>query len=50
MVVVGQIKIHQGRDHVPASFQCLENELQMIVHIVEERTVGLVQKRIVRVQ
>ena len=43
-VVAGDVEVYQGSHHVPTSFQGLQGELQVVVHIVEERAVVLVQE------
>lgn len=47
LVVVRQIKVDQGRNHIPAAVERLQHELQMVVHISEERAVGLVEQHVV---
>ena len=42
LVVTGNVEVYQGSHHVPTSFQGLQGELQVVVHIVEERAVVLV--------
>lgn len=44
LVVVRQVEVDQGRKHVPAPLQCLQHKLQVVVHVVEERTVGLMKQ------
>ena len=43
-VVAGDVEVYQGADGVAATFQRLQGELQVVVHIVEERAVVLVQE------